>query len=187
MQVTIVGAFRSDSGFTIESQFQLDHGEQNHSICYLATSRQAIEKFDAGTPVDLVVCGPEIDMNGLIKSLEELGISPPVIIQPIPDTATGDDQMIGTRLDSDEDHSAWLGNENNPLRLGQSLCDVERNFILQTLTHCGGNRTYAADILGISSRTLRNKLQQYSASGCTVKPVRQSARSANNSSNVLLS
>ncbi len=34
-------------------------------------------------------------------------------------------------------------------------------MILGTLARCGGNRTWAADILGISIRTLRNRLLSY--------------------------
>ncbi len=46
--------------------------------------------------------------------------------------------------------------------LGYTLTDVERELILMTLEYCSGNRTHTADILGISIRTLRNKLQRYS-------------------------
>ena len=45
--------------------------------------------------------------------------------------------------------------------VGRKLDDVEKDLILGTLARCGGNRTWAADILGISVRTLRNKLQRY--------------------------
>jgi DNA-binding protein Fis len=45
------------------------------------------------------------------------------------------------------------------------VADVERDLILETLKHCLGNRTHAANILGISIRTLRNKLNEYSADG----------------------
>ena len=39
---------------------------------------------------------------------------------------------------------------------------IERDLIIETLHHTLGNRTHAANILGISIRTLRNKLRQYS-------------------------
>jgi len=49
--------------------------------------------------------------------------------------------------------------------VGRTVADVERDLILETLNHCLGNRTHAANILGISIRTLRNKLKQYSEEG----------------------
>ena len=50
--------------------------------------------------------------------------------------------------------------------VGRTVADVERDLILETLEHCLGNRTHAANILGISIRTLRNKLNEYTADGC---------------------
>jgi DNA-binding NtrC family response regulator len=54
--------------------------------------------------------------------------------------------------------------------VGRTVADVERDLILDTLQHCLGNRTHAANILGISIRTLRNKLQQYRLEGRAVPP-----------------
>ncbi len=52
--------------------------------------------------------------------------------------------------------------------IGRTVADVERDLIIDTLHHCLGNRTHAANILGISIRTLRNKLRQYSTEGFAV-------------------
>jgi DNA-binding NtrC family response regulator len=52
--------------------------------------------------------------------------------------------------------------------VGRTVSDVERELILDTLDHCLGNRTHAANILGISIRTLRNKLREYSQAGIRV-------------------
>ncbi|KAA2236122.1 sigma-54-dependent transcriptional regulator FlbD [Salinarimonas soli] len=52
--------------------------------------------------------------------------------------------------------------------VGRTVADVERDLILDTLDHCLGNRTHAAKILGISIRTLRNKLNEYTAAGVAV-------------------
>ncbi len=49
--------------------------------------------------------------------------------------------------------------------VGRTVADVERTLILDTLDHCLGNRTHASNILGISIRTLRNKLNQYASEG----------------------
>jgi DNA-binding protein Fis len=47
---------------------------------------------------------------------------------------------------------------------------MEQTLIIDTLEHCLGNRTHAANILGISIRTLRNKLKEYSDAGVPVPP-----------------
>ena len=52
--------------------------------------------------------------------------------------------------------------------VGRTVADVERDLIIDTLRHCLGNRTHAANILGISIRTLRNKLKQYSEEGADI-------------------
>jgi two-component system response regulator FlrC len=51
-----------------------------------------------------------------------------------------------------------------------TLEEMERRMIMQTLEQVGGNRTRAADLLGVSVRTIRNKLNLYGiASGSPEK------------------
>jgi two-component system, NtrC family, response regulator HydG len=45
--------------------------------------------------------------------------------------------------------------------VGKSLKEMEKAMILRTLEEAGGNRTHAAQILGISRRTLQLKLKEY--------------------------
>lgn len=52
--------------------------------------------------------------------------------------------------------------------VGRKVSDVEKELILNTLEHCLWNRTHAATILGISIRTLRNKLKLYSDEGTQI-------------------
>ena len=52
--------------------------------------------------------------------------------------------------------------------VGRTVAEVECDLILDTLDHCLGNRTHAARILGISIRTLRNKLNEYVDAGLSV-------------------
>lgn len=54
--------------------------------------------------------------------------------------------------------------------VGEAIADVERELILQTLHRCGGNRSAAAVMLGISVRTMRNKLRSFLADGTAVPP-----------------
>jgi two-component system, response regulator FlrC len=62
--------------------------------------------------------------------------------------------------------------------VGRTVSDVERDLIIETLQHCLGNRTHAANILGISIRTLRNKLKQYTRDGMRVPAPGEPARAA---------
>ena len=51
------------------------------------------------------------------------------------------------------------------IEVGMSMKEAEKKLIFETLRETGGNRTKAAKILGISIRTLRNKLNEYRAEG----------------------
>jgi DNA-binding NtrC family response regulator len=64
--------------------------------------------------------------------------------------------------------SSLAPNEIVPLLIGSTLDEVERELILQTLARCNGNRTRAARVLGMSVRTLRNKIRLYMAGGIEV-------------------
>uniref|UniRef100_UPI002898BA51 helix-turn-helix domain-containing protein n=1 Tax=Brevundimonas sp. TaxID=1871086 RepID=UPI002898BA51 len=61
--------------------------------------------------------------------------------------------------------------------VGQTVAEMEKTLILDTLSHCLGNRTHAATILGISIRTLRNKLNEYADQGTPI-PAPQSGVAA---------
>jgi DNA-binding NtrC family response regulator len=82
----------------------------------------------------------------------------------------------GTRLDQAGGtpaaviHAATAAEQVTRNLVGRTVADVERDLILETLRHCLGNRTHAANILGISIRTLRNKLNEYAAEGVPVPP-----------------
>ncbi len=60
-----------------------------------------------------------------------------------------------------EEPAAEESTLNKSELVGRTIESVERELIIDTLNYCLGNRTQAANILGISIRTLRNKLKQY--------------------------
>src|SRR5437763_7034609 len=62
--------------------------------------------------------------------------------------------------------------------VGQTVAAMEQQLIIDTLEHCLGNRTHAANILGISIRTLRNKLKEYTEAGVSVPAPQTGAASA---------
>ena len=61
----------------------------------------------------------------------------------------------------------WLIESGGPqpaaegVPVGLSLHEMERKLILRTLDRTGGNRTRTAQMLGVSVRTIRNKLNLY--------------------------
>ena len=81
----------------------------------------------------------------------------------------------GSRLDQARGpdaaaHAAMAAEQVTRNLVGRTVAEVERDLILETLKHCLGNRTHAANILGISIRTLRNKLNEYAANGAPIPP-----------------
>lgn len=73
-----------------------------------------------------------------------------------------------------QDASAVKSTEAEPTAaVGQTIASVERKLILDTMESTSWNRPVAATILGISIRTLRNKLKQYQEEGFDIPSVHQ--------------
>jgi DNA-binding NtrC family response regulator len=51
------------------------------------------------------------------------------------------------------------------IRVGTTLDEMERELIVRTIEFAGGNKTRAAQILGVSAKTLYNKLERYGTQG----------------------
>ncbi len=98
----------------------------------------------------LLSTGPEIGIDGIL-SPDGLRL----------DQARGSDVAA---------HAAMAAEQVTRNLVGRTVAEVERDLILETLKHCLGNRTHAANILGISIRTLRNKLNEYAHDGVPVPP-----------------
>jgi len=59
--------------------------------------------------------------------------------------------------------------------VGTSLAESERNLICATLESCGGNKTRAAEVLGVSLKTLYNRLHEYGVGIVRPQAVRTAA------------
>ncbi|MDH3700677.1 MAG: sigma-54 dependent transcriptional regulator [Alphaproteobacteria bacterium] len=80
-----------------------------------------------------------------------------------------DSEAISLNLTQESsDGNAATSESGGARMIGKTVAEVERDLIIETLQHCLGNRTHAANILGISIRTLRNKLKQYTQEGIAV-------------------
>ena len=97
----------------------------------------------------------------LLSSGSEIG--PDAIVMP---DGAGLSEVVRTA--SLATQAAQVADSISRSMVGRTVADVERDLILETLDHVLGNRTHAANILGISIRTLRNKLNQYADEGTFV-------------------
>ena len=83
---------------------------------------------------------------------------------PSPVTTKADSQPVSSIV-IDSSKIVWRSMNRQDV---PTLSEVEKEHILQTLRIARQNRTHAAQILGISLRTLRNKIRQYRTEGTFV-------------------
>ena len=102
----------------------------------------------------LLAAGDEIDMDGIVT----------------PDGVRLDQARGHANSPAAVTHATMAAETVTRALVGRTVADVERDLILETLKHCLGNRTHAANILGISIRTLRNKLNEYAGDGVPIPP-----------------
>ena len=62
------------------------------------------------------------------------------------------------------------------VKVGASIAEVEQQLILATLEQTGGDKRRAAEILGMSLKTLYNRLNVYQASGALERPAAPAQR-----------
>ncbi len=101
----------------------------------------------------LLAHGAQIEPDAVLLSGQSMAPEPSPSVRAV--------QYIGNVAERKTDVSGLVG---------RTVADVERDLIINTLSHCLGNRTHAANILGISIRTLRNKLKLYTDAGIPVPP-----------------
>jgi DNA-binding NtrC family response regulator len=132
----------------------------------------------ASIRVPIVACGTRDDPDAAIAAIdagakEYIPLPPdPEIIAAILAAVAGDADEFVDRTEAMAKVAPTAPTVQTVPRalVGRTVADVERDLILATLKHCLGNRTHAANVLGISIRTLRNKLTEYAADGVRVPP-----------------
>ena len=109
-------------------------------------------------PDDIVISPMSLQMMDKIEA--EKPVQP--VAQPAPRPITSAASAYGAiaGLDSGNGNSK-IAATNQASMIGKTMQEVEKELIISTLNYCEGNRTHAANILGISIRTLRNKLKNY--------------------------
>jgi|GEM_PF-2797450 DNA-binding NtrC family response regulator len=150
----------------------------------------AVAMLRSGQDADLLMVDMAIDIRGLVVRLDAERIHVPIVACGTHDDTPAaiaaidagakeyiplppDPEMIAAILTAVAQETCELVDRDESIAnriVGRTVADVERDLILETLKRCLGNRTRAANILGISIRTLRNKLAVYAADGVRVPP-----------------
>lgn len=122
----------------------------------------------------LLANGPEISIEAIMLTGEGMAPAappmPPITARPEPSgqPASAPPAQAPAQPAQAAAASGAAVDETGGKLVGKTVAAVERGLIIDTLSHCLGNRTHAANILGISIRTLRNKLKQYGDEGYQV-------------------
>ncbi|QEE29497.1 sigma-54-dependent Fis family transcriptional regulator [Terriglobus albidus] len=98
-----------------------------------------------------------LDMKHLPANFGEHGFIPPshtAFQRPVPQVPP-----------AFRESASGAGNDIVELEVGTTVDEAERQLILKTLESTNNNKTRAAEILGISSKTLQNKLKEYASAG----------------------
>ena len=168
---------------TMHRAVLLSRGEEVGPEAIMLTSKMLAPEgsAQASIPADSPVANPFAGPGGTVPAAQPHAPQPPVatpLVVPPPGALPtsygppkgGKAGPYGMAANSGAAAAANAGTSGAGLAalIGRTVADVERDLILETLTHCLGNRTHAANILGISIRTLRNKLKQYGDEGRNV-------------------
>ena len=111
----------------------------------------------------MLLCdGEEIQPNHLLMSSQLGETSINADLASITSSKTKSSKSLtGIKESSGADYQNSQNSSGLGIEVGMSMKEAEKRFIFKTLHETKGNRTHAAKTLGISIRTLRNKLNEY--------------------------
>jgi DNA-binding NtrC family response regulator len=130
-----------------------------------------------GRAIPIIACGTRNDVRVAIAAMragatEYISLQPDADIIAVMLGAVADG--TGDPIESDDAVALVVAVAEQVRPSGGSvrrtLAEVECELVLDTLKECLGNRTHAAEMLGISVRTLRNKINDYASYGLPVSP-----------------
>ena len=111
----------------------------------------------------MLLCdGEEIQPNHLLMSSQLGETSINADLASITASKTKSSKSVAGKKESTvTDYQNYQDSSGLGIEVGMSMKEAEKRFIFKTLHETKGNRTHAAKTLGISIRTLRNKLNEY--------------------------
>jgi DNA-binding NtrC family response regulator len=153
------GAFREDLYYRLDvlhitmPPLRERHGDINLLVDhFIKNACDDFQKTIRGISSDFISCLDAYPWPGNVRELKN-------VIQRAVISCTGDilnTDQLPHRISHFRD-----GDHTMTFRVGTSIEKVEKELITRTLEHTGHNRTRTSEILGISRRSLYNKIQRY--------------------------
>ncbi len=131
--------------------------EDHRPVTTAALNLPKLARIEPGRPVAHVGLADDVSRTPFVAP--ETG-SPPATIPPAPPVAVSRAVPPTPEVEKPAPPEATVGVPVAASGL-RPLSEIEKKAILETLIAAKGNRTKAAELLGISIRTLRNKLNEY--------------------------
>ncbi|MFN2353317.1 MAG: sigma-54-dependent transcriptional regulator [Desulfopila sp.] len=129
------------------------HGDIHLLVDHLIKdASDSFQKFIRGVSPRFISCIESYPWPGNVRELKN-------VIQRAVVSCTGDileKEHLPPRVSQHHDKDVTM-----TIRVGMSLDEVEKELMIRTLEHTGHNRTRASEILGISRRSLYNKIERY--------------------------
>jgi len=119
---------------------------------FIKGASDSFQKFIRGVSPEFISCIESYPWPGNVRELKN-------VIQRAVVSCTGDileKEHLPPRISQHHDKDVTM-----TIRVGMSLDEVEKELMIRTLEHTGHNRTRASEILGISRRSLYNKIERY--------------------------
>ncbi len=103
------------------------------------------------------------ELKNAVERATLLSAGETITVEHLPHEVIGDEPLDAPHLKLVEDARLQMdnGEASVTLPIGSSMEDAERSLITSTLEHTGGNKTRAAKILGVSLKTMHNKVKKY--------------------------
>jgi len=166
------GSFREDLFFRLNViPLEIPSLEDRPEDIEILT-KHFIDKYAPGEALALSASAARIlaryTWPGNVRELEN-AIQRAVILRSSNTLEVGDLLQFGSETETRTEAPAPSSTSDAPTRgvvieAGTTVSEMERRLIELTLEETGNNKTHAARMLGISLRTLRNKLNEYAAS-----------------------
>lgn len=145
-----LSARREDIPLLVNAFIERRTNAKDQQLAFTARAMEALQSYDWP--------GNVRELENLVERLCVMEEGPELDVDVLPFEVSGSRRESQATAENQADTPAPAG--DNAIC---TIAEMEREAIIKTLRHTEGNKTRAAELLGVSIRTLRNKLNEYKA------------------------